>query len=499
MKHVTKIIAFLFPTLLLPLSPPLLAAVDKPITNWTSDDLLKAKEDWQQQGFKLHLSEFALSNASPAQLRAASIITTAGLLLQLRGPVLMQTVSPTESLVMLSQAHIPAPFEGDLWTFLGKSLQTKAPLLAQAQSAALETPLRFNLHPRKGHLLLPHLGWINRYAVALSFAAISDLHQRRQAEASTNLLALTTLISRWEVEPLEVSHMVRVAMLRVLYATLWEAVAYTNWTDGYLLQHQDLLAGLDLFSNLPEAIALDRALTIERLSATREELKGELSISDNLEEAVSKPSSAFSILKEGFAYRDRIRNWINHWSFVEEASLLQHFVDQEKALSTAMQKSTWLEMRPIWLPAVTNEVPELPEFRMAGLLSIKRITLGVTMLADGSAGGGFLGAILHAEAHRRILMTALAVERYRLNHGSLPPALSDLVPDFLSSIPLDPVDGQPLRYSVSQDQQYIIYSIGLDAEDNSGTQLYHHLPISQRNRAHDILWPKRVLHPSSAR
>jgi len=51
------------------------------------------------------------------------------------------------------------------------------------------------------------------------------------------------------------------------------------------------------------------------------------------------------------------------------------------------------------------------------------------------------------EARRQAALTAIAVERFRLEHeGQLPETLAEIVPGYLSAIPLDPFDGKPLRY-----------------------------------------------------
>ncbi len=71
-------------------------------------------------------------------------------------------------------------------------------------------------------------------------------------------------------------------------------------------------------------------------------------------------------------------------------------------------------------------------------------------------------------ANLRMAHTALAVERYRLaNAGKLPGVLGELVPRFLSSMPLDPFDDRPLRYKRT-DHGYLIYSVGPDGVDNGG-------------------------------
>lgn len=42
---------------------------------------------------------------------------------------------------------------------------------------------------------------------------------------------------------------------------------------------------------------------------------------------------------------------------------------------------------------------------------------------------------------------ALAAEAYRLDHGRLPPTLSALVPDYIASVPLDPITGYDFEYA----------------------------------------------------
>jgi hypothetical protein len=68
----------------------------------------------------------------------------------------------------------------------------------------------------------------------------------------------------------------------------------------------------------------------------------------------------------------------------------------------------------------------------------------------------------------RSYRTAVAVERFQRAHaGQLPASLSDLVPSYLSSAPVDPFTGQPIRFSASADA-YVVYSAGLNRTDNGG-------------------------------
>jgi hypothetical protein len=63
---------------------------------------------------------------------------------------------------------------------------------------------------------------------------------------------------------------------------------------------------------------------------------------------------------------------------------------------------------------------------------------------------------------------AIAAERYRLANGRPPANVGDLVPAFLTAVPLDPFDGQPLRYT-TDDHGYTFYSVGLNRRDDHGS------------------------------
>ncbi len=65
---------------------------------------------------------------------------------------------------------------------------------------------------------------------------------------------------------------------------------------------------------------------------------------------------------------------------------------------------------------------------------------------------------------------AVAIERWRLVHpGQLPDTLAELVPAYLAAVPLDPFDGQPVRYK-KLPVGYVVYCLGLDFTDNGGRE-----------------------------
>jgi len=72
------------------------------------------------------------------------------------------------------------------------------------------------------------------------------------------------------------------------------------------------------------------------------------------------------------------------------------------------------------------------------------------------------------DTDRGATLAIIALEQYRRKHGAFPASLSELVPSFLSSLPLDLADGQPLRYKLIG-KSFVLYSLGADRNDNGGT------------------------------
>lgn len=90
-----------------------------------------------------------------------------------------------------------------------------------------------------------------------------------------------------------------------------------------------------------------------------------------------------------------------------------------------------------------------------------------------------------AETQQQVALTALAVERYRLNHNAVPEQLSQLQPDYLKTVPIDPFDGKPLRYQ-QRNSGYVVYSIGEDRTDEGGKERVKQSQGGQKGAPWDI-------------
>lgn len=78
-------------------------------------------------------------------------------------------------------------------------------------------------------------------------------------------------------------------------------------------------------------------------------------------------------------------------------------------------------------------------------------------------------AAARATAQRDATDAVIGIELFRRRNGSIPETLDELVPEFLPQVPIDPFDGQPLRYVVKPDR-YVIYSVSFDGVDDGGVE-----------------------------
>ena len=324
--------------------------------------------------------------------------------------------------------------------------------------------------------------------------SVLDLHDGNKGAAWTNLLAETRLVTAWETEPVEISQLVRFACATPAYNATWQVLQADGWPDDQLARLQAEWEAVDFFKNLPEIAAFQRASLVAECRQERNPpLDARFSLTEfskeALQEALQHPSYALYEL----IFKWKHSSYLKHGSYEDEKNLLLFYRDRELELRNAVQASTWSQMRQ--LPGVTNKVFFQSKYSSRVQTMMNLHEMSMSFLKQGS---GFLGRAAEAEARRRILITAIALERYRGKHGLYPKTLAELAPESLKTVPVDFMDGQPLRYRLTDDGHFILYSIGLDCVDDGGKIQTHEqriqadregLPFDFLPEA-DIVWPR---------
>ena len=103
------------------------------------------------------------------------------------------------------------------------------------------------------------------------------------------------------------------------------------------------------------------------------------------------------------------------------------------------------------------------------------------------AAGRVAGAWHRSMAEARCAVVALAGERFRLKHHRWPESLNDLVPRYIPSVPLDPYNGESLKFR-KLDDGVVIHSVGLLPPTALGTKAAPHLGLPKGIEIGFRLW-----------
>lgn len=431
----------------------------------------ETRQTLRQEGFKTDLADFDFSIPAEMSQREAALESLSSIPIQLRdiSPNFMETVSSNSAIVIWKDdlpksqtSRWQSPGGQLTWEDFRRRLDEHKPAFDAACEAILSGPVCLNMSVGNGGAIrLPHLALLRGLADALCNRAMLDLHDSHADAAWTNVIAATRLVTAWQPEPVEISHLVRFMAAKEVFNTTWQALQADAWSDVQLARLQQEWEGVDFFTNLSEIAAFKRASDADQAVLDRDMmLKSGLSFFQFAMQLLRAPSFIPAAIRARWAQSEYLRyGW-----FVDQKDLMLYNQDWEVQLRNAVQSPTWAQMRQ--LPGATNQVPfqsKFPRSRIQIILNMRSVSL-----AFSRRGGSLLEHAAEAEAERRILITALALERYRGKHGSYPSTLAPLAPDFLKTVPVDFMDGQPLRYRLREDGHFLLYSVGLDCVDHGG-------------------------------
>lgn len=462
--------------------------------------LADTRQKLRQEGYKTELADFKLTTDTAARARESALtaFNAPRQLYRAGGQLELMPAAGSNAVIVIWKQN-ELTMEGDPveWTDLHEVLDGNRWVLDDACVAALSGPIAFDLNASKGGgMLLRHLSALRNLVTALSGREMLELHDGNPDAAWTNLLAATRLVTAWAPEPADISHLVRFGLTTFAFNATWQALQTNRWPDARLAGLQHEWEAVDLFTNLPETAAFRRASAVAMCQQQRREpLSGGSSFSDFVEEVVHSPLVAFADMKS----RINEARYRSYGTFDDEKNLLLYFQNRELQLRRALQAPTWMEMS--MLPGVTNVLPFKSPYP-------SRLQATMNLVGGGTGfqrmGVGLLARAAEAETRRRILITAIALERYHAAHGAYPATLAALAPEFLKTQPVDFMDGRPLGYQLTDYGHFVLYSVGLDCVDDGGKLAVRRAPTLRGMRGGggggggffgvpseaDIVWPR---------
>jgi hypothetical protein len=310
-------------------------------------------------------------------------------------------------------------------------LKAAEPVLAELRAASRRPCCRFNLpyegwdstNSRAPEVTTEHLVVLKMLCQVLALHAEAEMAAGRSDQALEDINVMFRLDDGLKDEPILISHLVRFASTAILLQPIAEGLAERRWSDVQLRALQERLGRTDLLAGAVRALYGERDL-------------------------IMNPFFTSGIMK------------FVGWGRLEQINCNQAFQE-------------------VLLPRINLAGREVnPSLGHACDLILSNYTQGgrvthflhhrimVAMFMPGLMRTFRLAAAAQTDVD--LLTVACALERYRLAEGAYPGQLAALSPRFITTLPHDIINGQPLKYRLTPGGKFVLYSVGWNEKDDGG-------------------------------
>jgi hypothetical protein len=309
------------------------------------------------------------------------------------------------------------------------------PTLGELQSASERPYCRFNIpyeewnNPQVTSALMEHLAMMKGLCQLLSLHAEAEMVSGRSDQALKDINVMFRLDDGLKGEALVISQLVRFACTSIMLQSVGEGLVEHRWSDAQLRDLQERLQKTDLIASMVQA------------------LYGERDICNNQTYDHGNPYG-WNTLPRG-------------WARLEQLNINRAFHDMVLPRIDVAAR----EINPSANHAIDLAVKKFSDeigFRFAFIqhsIFAKLLLPAFSRVPQKTA---------FAQSEVDLAMLACALERYRLAQGRYPEDLNALVPRFVSVLPHDIINGQPLKYRLTANGSFILYSIGWNEKDDGG-------------------------------
>ena len=344
---------------------------------------------------------------------------------------------PKFLLPFVGSGEVPPPDEPlpeHMSKVLALYLEQREDVIGLLHEAATIPEVRYPLDlTQGGETQLPHLNSLRESAFVLALDMLLRAERDDAAGVVRDARSIAALGDSLRKEPLLISMLVRIAVHAIGLAHMDRFLSRVEFTDEQLRELSPAFASITESEVLRRAFAGERSFVAAIFGAPERELakcEGALDGMGAVGELV------FRLYRvSGQLQRDELR--------------CMDLIEEQINMTTLPSSRAWKASG-----ILEAELAALPR---------KHILIHMVMPAIGSMHRKQAGIV----ARYRSLDAACALERYWLRHGRYPARSAELVPELLDTWPIDPFDGNTVRYRPTE-RGYVLHSIGQDAIDDGG-------------------------------
>lgn len=345
-----------------------------------------------------------------------------------------------DSILMESKGPIPSDVLNEIRTFLDANHEA----IQLLHEASTMPECLFAVNYEEGQrALLPHLPAIKKATRLLALDAVIHAREDRPDQAARSIESGITMANRISKEPMLISQLVRLSAYGLAFRGLQGALHHPGFKESHLASLAKVIQDAEDPEALTLALVGERTIYWDAMSTSREKLNDLLDINSDS----SAPFTTLSVWFYDVSGR-LARDQLFLLTALRECESVAHLPATERhvALSELEQRFT---------PLRTYDPDNLGELNVCSSMLLPSI--GKAALAD-----------TRMTALVRLAGVTVAIERHRIATDREPPAnISELSPQFLKSIPIDPYTGETIGYRTT-DGGYVVYSVGADLKDEAG-------------------------------
>jgi hypothetical protein len=315
--------------------------------------------------------------------------------------------------------------------------------------------------PMPASILLPHLAALVQHSKVLQLRATAELQLRENDRAFADAKLILRLNEAVHTEAILISQLVRLTIVNRAIQVIWEGLATQEWSAAQLADLDSQLARLDFLADFSFAVRGQRAFEI----ADIEYFQHPRNLSSNI--------SPFFRTIQMFTDMQGDNGENPTTSQILMLGLgPSGWLDQNKLRAARFETKWYL---PILDPGTKTISPSRLRAALALFHQETQSPTPENLFERMSFDSGWRNdaqneaqKFAYAQSSMNLARVAIALERYRLAHGEYPEVLAALTPQFLSEIPHDVTNGQPLKYRREANGQFVLYSVGWNETDDGG-------------------------------
>jgi hypothetical protein len=388
------------------------------------------------------------------------------------------------------------------WDELAADLKANEPTLA-AIRAALEKPVLNNHVDLAQGMKLPlsHLVPPKQLTYWLGAGSRLALHEGKPREARDYLVTEIRLPRLLAEDRLAISELVRIAIAGIAKADTWEALQADGWSDDGLAALQAAWASQEFAGAMARALEGERvfidisAQMVRRSNQDACDALFGLAGFPDLDDSEGLGKWAWERMTRNIPFGEAVANFLKKQVYCRVWRFAWSHQDQRRALAQ-LQDLITLMRDAARQPSYADALPKIEQFQEAirnrnfyDRLRFPSAEQSLRVLA------GVVKRAMRAETDRSLTLGAIALKRYELRHGQPPETLAALVPEFLPAVPVDYMDGKPLKYRRNANGGFVLYSVGENGKDDGGDTTLPPDKTHLRNVwfRQDVVWPAPAL------